>query len=424
MSPPKHYVIALLILVVLAVAACAGTEGPAGPQGEQGPPGPQGAAGPPGEAAASELDYVGSETCGECHEDLYNTFRMSGHPYKLNAVENGQPPEYPFSQLDGPPEGYTWEDISYVIGGYGWKARFIDLNGYIITGDDENATTQYNLYNDELEMGDNWVGYHAGEVEKPYDCGTCHTTGYSAWPPDSHQDDLPGLIGTWAAPGIQCEACHGPGSEHVSNPDILLPVERDSELCGECHRRGDPAEIDVSGAFVKHHEQYEDFFQSQHRALDCVDCHNPHASTRYQEEAMAQGSPAGIETQCVNCHWEQAQFFKADHRFPSCEDCHMANLSKSALGNEQTLQGDIPSHLFAINPFATEQFYEGDDGNTYSHGYITVQYACTQCHNSDGIGRELNVEQMMDFAQNYHARPAPVSDEVPEDADPPVDADE
>jgi len=69
---------------------------------------------------------------------------QTGHPYKLNKVENGQPPEYPFSEVPQPPEGYTWDDVAYVIGGYGWKARFIDHDGFIITGD-ADATTQHNL---------------------------------------------------------------------------------------------------------------------------------------------------------------------------------------------------------------------------------------------------------------------------------------
>ena len=106
-------------------------------------------------------EYVGSEACAECHEETYDVFMDSGHPYKLTKVENGQPPEYPFTELPGPPDGYTWDDISYVIGGYNWKARFIDQDGFIITGD-ENATTQYNFWNEDLEMGDEWVAYHAG----------------------------------------------------------------------------------------------------------------------------------------------------------------------------------------------------------------------------------------------------------------------
>nr|NIN34368.1 hypothetical protein [Gammaproteobacteria bacterium] len=126
---------------------------------------------PVGMAIAQELfgaNYVGSETCGECHEETYNTFMRSGHPFKLNKVVDGQPPEYPFTEVPEPPEGYTWDDILYVIGGYNWKARFIDKEGFIITGD-ANATTQYNFANEVVGKDAGWVAYHAGE-EKPYDC--------------------------------------------------------------------------------------------------------------------------------------------------------------------------------------------------------------------------------------------------------------
>jgi hypothetical protein len=390
----------LTLLLALLLGGCAGEQGPPGPEGAQGPPGPQGPAGPPADSSVGVATYVGSEACGQCHEALYNDFILSGHPYKLNPVVDGQPPE--------PPEGYTWDDISYVIGGYGWKARFIDQDGYIITGDDENATTQYNLYNEDLEMGDNWGKYHAGEAELVFDCGNCHTTGYSDWPPDSHQDDRPGLIGTWAAPGIQCEACHGPASLHVSDPGntLLQPeVNRDATLCAQCHIRGDVSQIDASGVFVQHHEQYEDFFQSKHRALTCVDCHNPHATTLYQKEAVNQGSAPGIVVECENCHWEQEQFQPAGHSFPKCVDCHMARLGKSALGDEDRLRGDIPSHLFAINPYADSQFYEDSDGNLFSEGYITIPYACAKCHYEDGIGGPVDLDTLKAFAQGYHDRP-------------------
>ena len=38
-------------------------------------------------------DYVGSDTCGVCHEETYDVFIQSGHPWKLNKVVDGQPPE-------------------------------------------------------------------------------------------------------------------------------------------------------------------------------------------------------------------------------------------------------------------------------------------------------------------------------------------
>ena len=140
----RFLMILFITAVVMLVAACTGEpgeEGPQGPAGAQGPPGPAGAQGEqgvPGPAGLDGLSYtpptfIGSDACAECHQEIYDVFMQSGHPYKLNAVVNGEPPQYPFTEISDPPEGYTWDDISYVIGGYNWKARFIDQNGYIIT---------------------------------------------------------------------------------------------------------------------------------------------------------------------------------------------------------------------------------------------------------------------------------------------------
>ena len=209
--------IALILIGILAIAlsaGCSASGGPEGPVGPAGPAGPAGPQGPQGEAASASQSYIGSEQCGSCHEEQYQKFELSGHPYKLTKIENGEPPTFPFDDLTGgvqePPDGYTWDDISYVIGGFGWKARFIDQKGFIITGD-EDSTTQYNFANEDVGTDASWVAYHAGE-EKPYDCGSCHTTGYS---PLGHQDGLEGIVGSWALPGIQCEECHGPGSLHA-----------------------------------------------------------------------------------------------------------------------------------------------------------------------------------------------------------------
>ena len=83
-----------------------------------------------------EQAYIGSDQCALCHSEIYNSFITTGHPYKLNKVEGGEAPVYPFTILDYTPSGYDWNNITYVIGGFAWKARYIDSNGYIITGDD------------------------------------------------------------------------------------------------------------------------------------------------------------------------------------------------------------------------------------------------------------------------------------------------
>ena len=160
---------------------------------------------------ALATDYVGSEKCFSCHMDEYNLWQASGHPWKLRKVEKAR-----YAKLPLPP-GYSWDDISYVIGGATKKARFIDKDGYIITTakDGSEAKTQYNL-----EDG-SWSFYHKGE-KKPYKCGPCHMTAYS---PEGNQNGMEGMIGTWAEDGIGCEECHGPGGDHLKKPSKkTIPV--------------------------------------------------------------------------------------------------------------------------------------------------------------------------------------------------------
>ena len=428
MTQRRFILFVSLLLAVLLLAACKGEEGPigpqgpagpAGPEGPQGPPGADGAEGPAGPAGADGAEgpagpagpagqdaevptgavYAGSEACSRCHEDIYQVFMLSGHPYKLNKVVDGQPPEYPFTEVPEPPEGYTWDDVTYVIGGYNWKARFIGLDGFIITGD-ENATTQYNFANPVVGNDIGWVAYHAGE-EKPYDCGPCHTTGYSPWPPDSHQDDLPGLIGTWAEPGIQCEACHGPGSLHAADPHGMhLEVDRSSAQCGECHLRGSPEAVNASGGFIKHHEQYEELFQSKHLTIQCVDCHDPHVGVVQLRIAGEQTT----RTQCENCHFQEAKYQDSEVHLAvtECIDCHMPRVSKSAVGNAAKFTGDIRTHMMGIDAEQIGQFTE--DGSE-ALSQIGLDFACRSCHVEDGSATVKTDEELIEKAYGYHDRP-------------------
>ncbi|HEX7401316.1 MAG TPA: hypothetical protein VF369_03970, partial [candidate division Zixibacteria bacterium] len=136
--------------------------------------------------------YVGSQACQTCHGTIYDSFTKTGHFYELTLADSAQHPGYyPYSSLAGPPTGYSWDQISYVIGGFWWKAQFMDQNGYIITGNQ----AQYNLATQE------WVPYEESVQNQEYDCGPCHTTGYDA-STSAHQDNLPGIVGTWALSGI------------------------------------------------------------------------------------------------------------------------------------------------------------------------------------------------------------------------------
>ena len=401
----KLWIIILVLTVALITAGCSGQPGEQGPPGADGPqglPGPAGSAGPAGPAGPAGVNglsyepptFIGSEACSECHEDTYNTFAQSGHPYKLTKVSDGQPPVYPFTEIPDPPDGYTWDDISYVIGGYNWKARFIDQDGYIITGDG-NATTQYNFYNEELDMGDDWVAFHAGEDNLPYDCGSCHTTGYS---PIGHQDDLPGMIGTFAQGGVQCEECHGAGSLHANNPlTVDMRIDRDSEACRSCHVPGESVVVNAADGFIQHHDQYQDLFQGKHAAIDCVVCHDPHTGVVQLRENELQTTL----TSCENCHFKESQSTKNEkHGRVECIDCHMPKLIQNALGNPETFTGDMRTHRMAIDPQQDGQFTE--DG-TVVLPQISLDFACRSCHSPNGSATDKTNEELIEMATNYHA---------------------
>jgi hypothetical protein len=398
-----YLAVVAIVISVLAIGltytsgGALGPAGPAGPEGAQGAAGqagPAGAVGAAGSDASIEATYLTSEGCADCHPDQYGSFVNSGHKYKLNKVVDGQPPEYPYTEILNPPEGYTWDDITYVIGGYNWKARFIGLDGFIITGVDD-AVTQYNFPNDVLGTDEGWVAYHTGE-RKAYDCGPCHTTGYK---PEGNQDGLPGLIGTWEETGVTCEECHGPGSNHAEDPyGVALKVDRTSEACGDCHYRGDKTVIDASSGFIKHHEQFEELIQTKHNSLTCISCHNPH-------EGVIQARKEGTDTtkvDCASCHYEEAdnQASSVMKAAVDCVDCHMPRIVKSAKGDAAQWSGDIMSHLFAIDPTADAQF--SADGSS-ANSEITLDWACKSCHGSEGFANEYSDAELLTEATDYHS---------------------
>jgi hypothetical protein len=337
----------------------------------------------------SERGYVTSAGCVDCHEGAYSdVFDFSGHPYKLNKVVDGVAPTYPNSVVPSPPAGVDWTDVSYVIGGYGWKARFIGTEafnqGYIITGfggAGPLGSNQWNL------LPETWTDYHVDEL-KPYDCGSCHTTGWQSLDENGgvHQDGLTGFEGTFEEQGVTCEQCHGVGIDHVatqSSDDITIDIT--PELCGSCHNRGlDPIDlIPASGGFIKHHEQYNEWANSGghfNGGADCYACHDSHLGTLYDN--------GGFITTCETCHADKVD--NNNHLTAiDCVTCHMPKASKSAVPAEENTiyEGDIQTHIFKINPAAVgmDEFFTADGSAVVDDPIgVTLDFVCYQCHDDPG----------------------------------------
>ncbi|UCG51190.1 MAG: hypothetical protein JSW58_13470, partial [Candidatus Latescibacterota bacterium] len=250
-------------------------------------------------------------------------------------------------------------------------------DGKVYTGPDK----QYNLrLDDPLQAG--FVRYDTDEDDvKDYTCGECHTTGYS---PGGNQDGKPGLIGTWAFNGIQCEECHGRGGAHANNPEgVRMTVDRSNALCGKCHIRGAVNEIPASGGFIRHHQQWNEMFRTKHSTLQCVTCHDPHMGLNplNPERHLA------IRIRCETCHFKEAASLEASilphfTQGVDCTDCHMPLAAKSAAAIG-TYEGDIHSHLWRINTDPNAAMFTPDGKK--ANGYLTLEFSCKQCHPTETV---------------------------------------
>lgn len=237
----------------------------------------------------TEAEFVGSESCQTCHSTKYNDWYASGHPYKFTITEGAVGPTYPAQAVNFQNDwltelvggGLGWDNIAGVIGGYGWKARFVGTDGEIIGTAESafspgNGVNQINFFGGEKH---GWSDYHPNDKKTyNYSCFKCHTTGGT-------QDGtwLTGVdgLGNFTEGGIGCEACHGPGSIHIADPStanidrvyefahldndiggldingtVQLPNPDGDDvnfLCGTCHNRSYTSPINSSGGFIKHH---------------------------------------------------------------------------------------------------------------------------------------------------------------------------
>lgn len=374
-----------------------------------------------GQSPPTTASYVGSGTCANCHPDHYDGFMLTGHPFKLNEVVVGQAPMYPVTTLPGPPAGLTWDDTSYVIGGFRWKYRVMDLDGYVVLG----PTAQYNLltqtwsaYNNDSSHTalDGTAGPWSQNIgRKPYDCGACHTTGYD--PSASSHLGLTGIVGDWQFEGVQCEECHGPGSAHAAGPSPLnINGNPDTvTVCGRCHTRSS-AGIAARGGFIRHHEQFDEFSRTEHAQVmpdGCMTCHDTHEPLFDSQELLAfqnasndpesvEGlpNPPGIKMQCTTCHPGTS----VDHEGPTdCKVCHMAFTGKSAQSFNPNM-GDVRSHAWKINDDPNALMFTDANGVPVQRNdpdvafaaldngkpFITLDFACLRCHDDKNMNWAAN----------------------------------
>lgn len=345
--------------------------------------------------------FVSSEICKKCHERRYLEWSTSLHSRMMRDARADKAANIGDFEMPSDVRTFTKEDVHYVLGS-AWKQQYLKKEGQDITV----LPAQYNVFTGE------WKAYFPDEPAKRdwfKECAGCHATGVD---PEKK---------TFVEMGVACEACHGPGSNHVEavpgyeintimQAGRMTPFQA-AQICGSCHTRG----RDKTGkyaypvAYQDHkgygnirlyfneatpgnnseyfwpsgesrysNQQYLDWKQSEHAKVGvaCNTCHNVHKS-KTTLVSTGMGGPGLLDSimsktrlfedrLCKSCH-TTVQYRSAHriHTFGSCIRCHMPKVAR--IGEA----GDAHSHTFRFMfPQATIKM----------GGVEKQPNACNSCH--------------------------------------------
>lgn len=281
-------------------------------------------------------DTVGASECADCHRDTARLHDDTAHALTLNddedailaSFEVGEDVRMVQFPGDDAARPFTADDIEFVVG----TGRYVQHYLYEVERNDYRIfPAEWDVQAGEwrpLDYADSWD-------DPAYDweqnCAYCHVTGYN-FERDRWDDD-----------GVQCEACHGGGEDHVEaardagrnpNDEELVEIRgtiqpgSDSQVCGQCHSQGTSADgrpfpvgyypgATLSDSFTlvspdsgdhwwatghgsRMNMQYNEWAASAHaeNSVDCTDCHNPHTEdTELPDQLVMEGYAL-----CVSCH--------------------------------------------------------------------------------------------------------------------------
>jgi hypothetical protein len=287
----------------------------------------------------------------------------------------------------------------------------------------------------------------------PY-CNRCHTVDTQQIPGNSGYDDAP--IALYV--NVQCENCHGTGSDHAAilNPE-LIRVDFSAENCGQCHEgthhpylsewKNSPhfydAETDHAAtnptcqgchegvaAAIRLAGDLSSFYgsgsitrpssQDSLQPIVCVTCHDPHADDNHSQLrsvadvylVTANGespviSEGGSGKLCMQCHHArkapESQIENGyDHFGPHANPQADMMAGKSAYHGvaDPVFQWADPSHLHVQNScktchLNTAEYTSEENPAVTGHTFLPTVQACQNCHGT--ISGFDDIKSLEDF---------------------------
>ncbi len=381
------------------------------------------ACGPPEESAGG---YVAEARCAPCHRQQYEEWRGSHHDLAMQeaaeATALGDFDDATFTHFgvrtrffhrdgrllvrtEGPDGNPADFEVRYTFGVDPLQQYLLPLPGGRLQALgiawDAAKNEWFSLYPDEaIPAGDalHWTGWRQNANSG---CIECHATGFRTGP-DSAEGGT--FRSSWAAPGVGCQACHGPGADHlewangddakkdaglrVLFPDSVAEVER----CAACHALRTPLVPDrspedrfadafrptllVPGSYHPDGQirgevfEYGSFVQSRMFAagVRCSDCHNPHRlGLRISGNAV-----------CEQCHHPDAPLDRFPTLTPKEYDSPAHHFHPEGSEGARCVNCHLPAQTYmGVDPRRDHSFRIPRPDVSAAAG---APDACTACH--------------------------------------------
>jgi Zn finger protein HypA/HybF involved in hydrogenase expression len=300
--------------------------------------------------------FAGDQACAECHKKQSASaassgmaqamepvaqskilsenpkLKMSVGPYTYELTRNGKQSSY--SVTDG--KDTISFPIVYAVG----QGKMGQT--YVLEHDGKFYESLVSFYNEPKAL-DFTIGAPRGVPQSLPDaagrllsanevasCFSCHSTNAVVAGSQLRLEKL--------AHGVRCEACHGPGGQHIAavkagdtpaksifNPGLMSGDELTQQFCAACHRGAEEfallQSMELNNVRFQPYRIFHSKCYSDDRRISCTACHNPHEPLR--EDA------AYYDKRCLECHSLRDKNAKAGDGTScpvadkDCTSCHM-----------------------------------------------------------------------------------------------------
>ncbi len=389
---------------------------------------PPGAAPAASRAPAEPALVAGSPSCRSCHAVFYQKWSTSFHglamqPHTADFARTRLTPQAKPLEIKGRtyravigtnadhveetgPQGTSEHRIVQVLGGknvcYFLTPRDRGLLQVLPVAYDVNRKEWFStaasavrhlagVTDEELDWTDRAYTFNTS-------CFSCHVSQLAT----NYEPATDSYRTVWAEPGVSCETCHGPASEHVKAFEGLPPgqapadwkivsvkrltKEQRNDLCASCHAKASPlwTEFHPGDRFFDHFDLTT--LESPDYYADGRDLGENYTLTSWRQSPCAKSG----RLDCVHCHTSSGRYRFKDRPNDACLPCHEDRVKNAAVHTRHAGDGPgtrctdchMPRTEFARMTRTDHSMRPPSPAATRAFGSPN---ACGLCHGKKGV---------------------------------------